>query len=189
MAISRRTLNYVSIVAAMLLMSMLVWQTSSAAFNATTSESVNVSTGEITLTDDDAVSVGFAPVLFPGQSATTCVTVTYDQTPATPLATLDPVKVYGSYLNGAPAISDYLQIEVQEGCTGSAILGMDSVTNVFTGATAATDYASGQGTWVPTSDGDTQGYQVTFALPATTPDSAEGGSVDVDLTWEIQTTP
>lgn len=186
MSITRRRLNYVSIVAALLLMSMLVWQTSSAAFTANTDEDVTVSAGSITLTDDDAVSVGFTPVLFPGQSDSACVTVTYDQTPATPLASLDPVKVYGSYADGSPALSADVEIEVQEGCTGGAILGSDTVANVFA---TATDYASGSGTWVPASDGDTQQYQVTFALPASTGDSAQGGSVDVTLTWEIQTTP
>lgn len=186
MSITRRKLNYVSIVAALLLMSLLVWQTSSAAFTANTDEDVTVSAGNITLTDNDAVSVGFAPVLFPGQSDSACVTVTYDQTPATPLATLDPVKVYGSYTDGSPVLSGDVEIEVQEGCGGSAILGFDTVANVFT---SATDYASGSGTWVPASDGDSQDYQVTFTLPADTGDSAQDGSVDVTLTWEIQTTP
>lgn len=188
MPITRKTVNLVSVVAAMLLMSLLVWQTSSAAFTANTDESVTVSAGSIALTDNDAASATFTPVLFPGQTDSVCVTVTYDQTPATPTATLDPVRVYGSFTDGATALSGDVEIEVQEGCAGSTILGSDTVGNVF-GAGGATDYASGSGTWVPASDGATQDYQVTFTLPAGTPDSAQGGTVDVNLTWEIQTTP
>lgn len=182
----RPLLNVASAAVALLLMSLLVWQASSAAFTAQTSEDITVDAGQITLSDDDA-SATFTPVLYPGQSDAVCVTVTYNQTPTSPAAPLATVHVYGSFSDGSPALSGDVEIQVDEGCSaGSTILGSGTITSVI-GTGNAEDYVSGSGTWVPSGDGDSQDYLITFTMPSSTTDAAQGGSVDVTVTWEVQT--
>lgn len=187
--ISRRKLTFASAGVAMLLMTALIWQTSSAAFTAQTDEDLSVATGSITLTDDNA-SASFSPTLWPGDSDSVCITVTYDQTPVTPLATLDAVRVYVSANSETNGLGDTLEMTVSEAVgasclTPAAIMATDTVNAQATAYGPL--YANGVGTWTPTADGETQAYLVAFNLPTTAPDSAQGGTVDLTLTWEIQT--
>ena len=182
-------MNLLAVAAALLLMSLLVWQSSSAAFTGSTDEPLEVATGTIDLTDDDAASVYFTTgyMLWPGDPAdTACVTVTYDQSPATPVPPLTAVSVYISANSETNGLGDYLELTVSEGCglAASPIMATDTVNNQ---AATYTNFATGVGTWVPAADLDTQQYEVQFELPSTTPDSAQGGTVDVTLTWEVQT--
>ncbi|MDH3462517.1 MAG: hypothetical protein OEM32_02700 [Acidimicrobiia bacterium] len=187
--ISRKTLTFASAGVAMLLMTALIWQTSSAAFTAQTAEDISIATGTIALTDDNA-SASFSPTLWPGDSDSVCITVTYDQTPVTPLATLDAVRVYVSASAETNGLGDSLQMTVSE-ATGPTCTSPSAIMAVATVNTQASTYgplyANGVGTWTPTAAGETQAYLVAFDLPTTAPDSAQGGTVDLTLTWEIQT--
>ena len=178
---------------ALLLVAMMVTRTSQAAFTATTDNTGNSFTaGTVVLSDDDSGAALFAvPTMSPGDTATGCIQVTYSGTITDPQA----VKLYGGgYTDAGGSLSDYLELTVEEGTAGSTCASFTSGATIVNGSTLAafndtdsTDYASGDGTWTPTSTPEMRAYQVTVKLADATPNTEQGASTtDVAFVWEIQ---
>jgi hypothetical protein len=178
----------------------LVWHASYAAFTSTTSNGANsFAAGSVKLADDDSNTALFTVSgLTPGATNSNCITVTYNGDLASA-----GVKVYiatGGLTKGGtgPAyLSDYLTMKVEEGtdtnpnnfgdCTGFSpdASGQPILNNTLTTiAGANTNYASGGGTWAPSSAGSQKVYRFTYTLSATAPDTIQGLSDSATFTWE-----
>lgn len=172
----------------------LVWHASYAAFVGTTSNSGNSWTaGSVTLTDDDAGAAMFdVSGLVPGASTGSphCITVTYSgDVPAS-------VKLYSADATGD--LAQYIDLTIQQGtggsfadCTGFT---PDATVNpIFTGTLQAfgaahDDFASGVGTFTPSTSPTTKVYEFSYTLDAATPSSAQGADATATFTWESQNT-
>jgi len=171
----------------------VIWQTSSAAFSATTSSGVNNwQTGGVSLTDDDGTSgVMFtATGLKPGSTGERCITVTASG--SLPAA----IRLYGSGLAQTNSLATYIDLVVTKGTGGSFGSCTDfsqdaSSPGVFTGSLATfgstTDYANGYPTWT-TAGGSPENrtFRFTYTLDANAPTTTENSSASITFTWETQ---
>ena len=188
-----RTLKWVAVPAALLVSGLIVGQASYSAFTATTSNPTsNWTAGTVSLTDDDSNTAMFtATGLRPGSTGTKCIAVT--SSGSVPSA----VKLYGTSYTTTSAFGSYVDLTVVQGtggsttsCTGFTPLGTGS--SVYTGtlaafAAAATNYATGLGTWTPTGSGsETRTFQFTYTIDAATPNTSQGGTAAIGFTWEAQ---
>ena len=167
----------------------MVWQSSYSAFSATTaSPTNNWTSGSVALADDDSNTALFnATNLKPGATASKCIVVTSSGTLAS------TVKLYGTSYATTKSLADSINLKVEEGTGGSFsnCTGFTAGSTVFDGSASSfgnnkTDFASGVGTWAPAAGTVTKTYKVTYALSASTPDSAQGGSAALGFTWESQ---
>ena len=167
----------------------LVWQSSYSAFSATTASPTNNWTaGTVALADDDSNTALFtATNLKPGASGNKCIVVTSTGSLAS------TVKLYGTSYSTTKSLADSLNLKVEEGSGGSFsnCTGFTAGSTIYDGAASAfgtskTDFASGVGTWAPAGGTVTKTYKVTYALSASTPDSAQGGTAALGFTWESQ---
>lgn len=165
--------------------STMVWQSSNAAFNATTINGSNSwAAGSVAISDDDAASLMFnVSGLKPGDTGTKCIRVTYNGNLAA------NVKMYTSAQSGT--LGQYLDFTVQQGdggtfadCTGF------SGANIYTPGTlngfntAHTNFGNGAGTWAPTGAAQTKTYRVTYTLQDN--NAAQGLTANATFTWEAQ---
>ena len=174
----------------------LVWQSSYAAFSATTDNGVNNwRAGSVSIADGDGGGVGSAMfnltddgALKPGSTRTRCIEVTKSGTLAA------TVELYTSGLTTTNALSTYLDLVVDQG-TGSVTGGscssftpLGSGANVYTGTLAAmgTSFATGHGDWGPVAGSQTRTYRFTYTLNNGAPNSTQGGTADVTFRWEAQ---
>jgi len=178
---------------------LLVWQSSYAAFNATTDNPANNWTaGSVILGDDDGGSTAMfnASALKPGSTAAKCIVVTSTGTVASAVklyatghTTSDPGTAFGTYIT--------LSIqEVSGGGTFASRSGecsaLTSTATDFSGtlaAFAATNhtYGTGVSSWAPTGSGTaTKTFRVTYTLDSGTPNSAQLGTASAGFTWEAQ---
>ncbi len=176
--------------AALLASGGLVWSASYSAFSATTSNPTNNWTaGTVALTDSDAGTALFtATNLKPGATAAKCITVTSSGSLAS------TVKLYGTDYATTKDLAGNLNLKVEEG-TGSTSADCASFTagggaaifdGTLTSFATKTSFATGVGTWAPAAGTQTKSYRVTYTLSAATPDTAQGGTAQVGLTWEAQ---
>ncbi len=171
----------------------MVWGASYSAFSATTSNPTNNwSAGTVALTDDDTNTAMFnATNLTPGATDSKCIAVTSTGSVAS------AVKLYATNPATSKDLASSLNLTITQGtggkfgsCTGFTALGTGAP--VYTGTlaslgTSATNYSTGLGTWAPTGTAsETRVYKVTYTLDANTPNSAQGGTASVGLTWEAQ---
>ena len=182
----------VAILVGVLAASALVWQTSGAAFTASTSESGDFSTGTVTLTDDDAGSTSLTVTdWIPGDSTEACVTVDYggsvDLTaPATFAVAYSNDTVVGD------GLADNLDIVVQTGTAGSDCTD-PSTTFTADGSPIQTDLASlqtagAQNTaWTPTTTDTTRPFLITVTLNGSTGNDAQGERTTATFTWAVTT--
>ncbi len=168
--------------------SLLAFQSTGAAFSATTENAGNAfAAGTVTLSDNDAGTAMFnLPNMKPNDAAVGCIEVTYS-------GSLDPeVRTYGASTAG-DGLEDYLDLTIERGdgtCAafGSATAvwtnGSDGDLGVYLGA--VTNYATGVDTWQPTGGGpaDVVPYRFTMALQDNT--LAQAKTVTVTFTWEAQ---
>ena len=176
--------------AALLASGGLVWSASYSAFSATTSNPTNNWTaGTVALSDNDSETALFtATNLKPGATAARCITVTSSGSLAS------TVKLYGTDYATTNNLAANLNLKVEEGsgstgadCAGFTAAGSAIFDGTLTSfATTKTSFATGAGTWAPAAGTQTKSYRVTYALSANTPDSAQGGTARVGLTWEAQ---
>jgi len=164
----------------------LVWQGTNAVFSSTTSNATNTWTaGSVTLSDDDSSAAMFTTTgLVPGNTGSNCITVTYSGNVAT------AVKLYASTPTGT--LAPYVDVVVSEGtgggfgsCTGF------SGTQIFSGtlaafATASSSYATGVGTFAPSTAGSTKVYKFTWTLDSATPNGQQSATTSATFTWESQ---
>jgi hypothetical protein len=164
----------------------LVWQGTNAVFSATTSNAANTwSAGTVNLSDDDSSAAMFtAAGLVPGTTGANCLTVTYSGTLAT------AVKLYASTPTGT--LAPYLDVVVSEGSGGGfgSCAGF-SGTQIFSGtlaalATASSSYATGIGSFAPSTPGSTKVYKFTWTLDSATPNGQQSATTSATFTWESQ---
>jgi predicted ribosomally synthesized peptide with SipW-like signal peptide len=179
---------------------LLVWQSSFAAFSATTTNPNNsFSAGTVTLTDDHQPSTVMfnASGLKPGSTGSSCIKVTYNGSLAA------NVKLYvksGDLTNTTGDLSPYLTLQVAEG-TGSASdcsdfaggsnlynpTGSGDTTKTLSDfATTKTTFATGVSAFAPTGAAQTKTYKLTYWLQDQT--LAQGKNNSVKFTWEAQNT-
>jgi len=180
--------------AGLLVSAALVWQASYAAFSATTSSPTNNwSTGTVVLADDDSNTAMFtATALKPGSTASKCIAVTSSGSLAS------TVKLYGTGKTATNSLDTHLDLVVEQGTGGTFAGGCTGFTvdagaaNTFTGtlaafATAYTNFSNGFGTFAPTgASSQTKVYKVTYTLNASAPNSVQGSTASMGLTWEAQ---
>ncbi len=187
---TKKIIAAAAVPAALLASGGLVWSASYSAFSATTTNPTNNWTaGTVALTDNDAETALFtATNLKPGATAAKCITVTSTGSLAS------TVKLYGTDYATTNNLAANLTLKVEEGsgsttadCTGFAAAGaaiFDGTMASF--ATGRTSFANGAGTWAPAAGTQTRSYRVTYTLGANTPDTAQGGTAKLGLTWEAQ---
>ena len=187
--------RYAAVPAALLASAAVVSTASYSAYTAsTTNPTSNWATGTVALSDDDTNTALFSATnLKPGSTGTKCVVVTSTGSLAS------SVKLYGTNPATTKALASHINLTVTQGnggsfgsCTGFTPLGTGS--SVYTGTldnlgTTATNYATGVGTWTPTGTAtETRTYQVAYTVSANAPDTTQGGTASLGLTWETQNT-
>lgn len=192
-----KTIRAIAGIGSLLVMSALIVTTSQAAFTASTDNTTNsFATGSIALVDDDVANALFSVTnAGPGDSATSCINVTYN-------GTIDPdlVKFYASgYTESVVDFGDFINVKIDEGsgaaggpttsCTG--FVSDDGGTLEYDGTLPLmpTAYAGGAGTWDPnnTGPGQVKSYEVTLELDASATNAEQNESITLlTLTWEVQ---
>ncbi|MGI5164924.1 hypothetical protein ACQEU3_11275 [Spirillospora sp. CA-253888] len=179
---------FLGIVVGILASGALIWQTSHAAFTASTENpGNNWKAGSVALSDDDSGAAMFdASGLKPGSTGTRCIKVDYNGDLAA------SVKLYGTSVSGA--LGSYLDLQIEEGtgggsadCAGFAASGTAYSGTLANFGATKTGHASGVGTFAPTASGQSRTYRFTYLLQPTTPDSAQGTSANATFTWTAQT--
>lgn len=175
-------------VAALVVNGLLVWSGTSAAFTSSTSNPTNNwNAGSVAVSDDDSNAAMFnATGLVPGSTGTRCITVTYGGDLAS-----TGVKLYVSASSGT--LGTHLNVTVEEGSGGSfgSCTGFTSSSSIYTGtlanfASTSTAFASGVGSWAPSSSGATRTYRFTYTLDAATPSSMQSTTAGATFMWEAQ---
>lgn len=169
----------------------LVWQSSYAAFSATTDNGINNwAAGNVAISDNDSGTAMFnATGLKPGDTASRCIEVTKTGSLAA------TVELYGSGLTTTNGLSSYLDIVVDQGtgavtggsCSNFTPLGTGS--GVYSGTLAAftaTNFAGGYGDWAPSSGTQTRTFRFTYTLNSSAPNSTQGGTAAITFVWEAQ---
>ncbi len=168
----------------------LVWRSTSAAFTAQTSSGSNSwSTGTVALTNSGSGGAVFnATGLVPGNTGSRCITVTYTG------SVLTSVKLYGTSLSQTNSLASYVDLVISQGtatdaaCTGWSA---DAGGALFTGtlanfAATKTDFASGIGTFTPSSNPTTKTYRIDYTLSTSATNSQQGSTASVTFQWEAQ---
>jgi hypothetical protein len=188
---SKKIVAAAAVPAALLASGGMVWQASYSAFaDTTTNPTSNWASGTVKLADDDSNTAMFnATNLKPGSTGNKCIQVTSTGSLAS------AVKLYGTSYSTTNALASYINVTIDEGSGATFGGGCGSFTKtgeIYNGTLAAfgtgkTGYSTGVGTWAPTGSGsETKSYRVTYTLSSTTPDTAQGGTAALGLTWESQ---
>jgi hypothetical protein len=195
---TRAVLGFGAVPLAVLIAGGLVWQSSYAAFTATTRSAGNSwAAGAVSLTDDDRGAAAFtATNLVPGSTGTKCIVVT--STASVP----GQVRSYVSNLstNGS-ALGDRITFKLESGtggsfndCTGFVPSGVVEPAVPITGIAAARfDYSTGGHPWTTAgvSSGESRTYRGTWTFDTTgltqqQIDGLQGSSLSADLVWEFR---
>jgi predicted ribosomally synthesized peptide with SipW-like signal peptide len=167
------------------------------AFSSTTTNPNNTfSAGSVTLTDNDSNAALYSVTnRKPGDSATSCIKVTFTGTLAA------DVRIYT--LNTVNAFGQYIDLTITPGtqpsstfpdCTGftpdaggaiytGTLLNFATTKNSY--ANGVVDYPGAGSSWV---NNDAVVYQFTVTMQAATPDTQQGASTGLhDFTWEART--
>jgi hypothetical protein len=177
----------------------MVWQSSYAAFTATTKNAGNNwSTGQVVLTNDSAGTARFVVSnMLPGQTQTKCITVTANATV--------PGLVKGYAINpvtSTAGLENYIDVTVVDGsggsfasCTGfTPSTGGGVVVNDLPLSTIylANSYATGFGGWAIAGTGnETRTYEITWTFDTTglsqsALNALQGANTGLDFQWELQ---
>ncbi|GAA1827050.1 hypothetical protein ACFFOM_15075 [Microlunatus capsulatus] len=179
--------------AAVAVSGLVVSQASYSAYSATTvNPTNNWATGTVALTDDDNGTAAFtAANLKPGSTGEKCITVTSKGSLAS------NVKLYATGATTTKNLAAHINLKVVQGTGGSfgscaGFTPLPSGSELYSGtvagfASTATGFGTGVGTWAPTGTADeTRTYQVTYAVRTEAPDSTQGGTAALGLTFEAQ---
>ena len=172
----------------------VVSQASYSAYSASTSNPTsNWTSGTVALSDDDSSTALFtATNLKPGSTGEKCIVVT--STGSLPAS----VKLYGTGAATTKGLSSQINLSVTQGSGGSfgsctGFTAAASGASVYSGTVAglgssATSYASGVGSWTTAggAPAESRTYRVVYTLADTAPDSTQGGTASLGLTWEAQ---
>ncbi len=188
-----RLAAWIAIPAALVASGVVVSTASYSAFSATTvNPTSNWTAGSVALSDDDNNTALFtATGLKPGSTGSNCITVTSTGSLAS------TVKLYGTNAATTNALASNITISIDQGtgggfgsCTGFTPASTSG--NLYSGTlaafgTASTNFATGVGTWAPTgSASESRVYRVTYTVPTSAPNSIQGGTASLGLTWEAQ---
>jgi hypothetical protein len=163
----------------------LVWQSSYAAFSATTSNPTsNWTTGTVAIGDDDGGTALFtATGLKPGSTGQKCILVTSTGSLAS------TVKLYGTGLTGT--LGTDIDLVVEEGTPGtfsscSSFSGSSLYNGTVAGfAGASTNFATGVSAWAPAGTGSpTKTFRFTYTVKAAS--TLQGATAGLGFTWEAQ---
>ncbi|HEX8626632.1 MAG TPA: hypothetical protein VF755_00480 [Catenuloplanes sp.] len=168
----------------------LVWQASSAAFTASTTNPGNTwSAGTVAMSDSlggpTAGTAMFSPSaqLVPGSSANACIDVTFTGNVAS------TVKLYSNDPTGSLGL--YLTMKIEEGATSTtcgAATGWTLLANQTLEAFYAaprTSWTNGVSTWAPSATA-TRRFKFTYTLEDNP--SAQSQTTSVTYTWEVRST-
>ena len=160
------------------------------AYSATTvNPTNNWATGTVALSDDDANTAAFtATNLKPGSTGTKCIAVTSTGSLAS------TVKLYATGPASTKNLAAHLDVTISQGSGGTFgdCAGFVPAATVFAGTLdqlgkTATGFASGIGDWTPSGKGsETRTYQIVYTVNGQAPDSTQGGTAALGLTWEAQ---
>ncbi|KQO84480.1 MULTISPECIES: hypothetical protein [unclassified Frigoribacterium] len=188
-----RLAAWIAIPAALVASGVVVSQASYSAFSSTTvNPTSNWTAGSVALTDDDNNTALFtAANLKPGSTGTNCIAVTSTGSLAS------TVKLYGTNATTTKDLASNITLSVVQGtgggfgtCSGFTALGQGA--SLYSGSLAAfgtssTNFATGVGTWAPTGTAsETRTYQVTYTVSPSAPNTTQGGTAALGLTWEAQ---
>jgi len=192
---SARLAAWIAVPAALVASGIVVSTASYSAFSATTTNPTsNWTAGTVALTDDDADTALFtATNLKPGSTGQNCITVTSTGSLAS------TVKLYATNPTTTNNLASNIALTIEQG-TGGGSGSCTNFTPLATGGTltpanatlasfgsSATNFSTGLGTWAPTGTGsEARVYRVTYAVSATAPNSVQGGTASLGLTWEAQ---
>ena len=176
----------------------VVWQSSYAAFSATTSNAGNTLTaGTVKLTDGaSGTAVLTATGLKPGSTGSGCIKLTYGGS----LAAATKLYILGTDLTTTTPgnLAPYLTLKVDEGtgvdpaCSDFIFSANDynpgnsTAFTLNTLATSASSFATGVGAWTPAGAGATKTYRFSWTVQDN--NAAQGLNATVKLTWEAQNT-
>lgn len=184
----------------------VIWQTSYAAFSATTSNGVNNwNSGGLTLVDDDGSNGGTGVAMFnvsnlkPGMTGTKCIVVTGGGSLA------GDVKLYGTgYTTSKPGTPDALAASIDltvtkgtggtfgGGCGGFTASGAtgDVHNGTLAAFSARNSYATAGATqWTTTAGTDTsRTFKFDYTLNSNAPTGSQNGSAQITFVWESQNT-
>ena len=190
---SRRFTKIVSLAVApmaLLVSGLIVGQASYSAYSATTvNPTSNWSSGTVALSDDDKNVAAFtASNLQPGASGERCIVVTSTGSLAS------TVKLYATNPTSTKGLSSYIDLSITQGSGGSfgSCQGYIPSGEVFGGSLEEfggkhTDFASGAGLWETAGkDPESRTYQISYSFSASAPNTTQGGTASVGLTWEAQ---
>jgi hypothetical protein len=178
-----------AVAAALVVVAVLIFSVSRAAFTATTENAGNsVSTGTVTLTDDDADTAMFNNITNLAPSATTARCIHVDYT-----GSLDPTAIK-LYISAAPTgtLAQYLNLTVEIGADNadafSSCSSFTPTSTLFTGTLASfasthTNFANGLTTWDPST---TDSRTFRFTLQVQDVSAAAGLTAGWGFTWETR---
>jgi hypothetical protein len=190
---SRSSLVFVlGVVLGLVLTSTLVLRTTQAVFSGTTTTPTNSwTTGGAAITNDHTATAIYSTAndgtLTGGQVVQRCVVVTYNGNTTTGTS----VKLYGTASTGLPS---YLNLTIEQGsgttgavgsCTGfTASSTIYSSGTVAAFASADTNFATGAGSWSPSTTGATMTYRFTITVQNVA--AAQNATATGTFTWEAQ---
>jgi len=188
-----RLAAWIAIPAALVASGVVVSTASYSAFSATTvNPTSNWTAGTVALSDDDNNTALFtATGLKPGSTGTNCITVTSTGSLAS------TVKLYGTNPATTNTLASNINLTIEQGTGGGfgSCTGFTPATTsgtLYSGMVAAfgsasTNFATGVGTWAPTgSASESKVYRVTYTVPTAAPNTIQGGTASLGLTWEAQ---
>lgn len=194
---TRALLGFGAAPMAIILAGGLVWQSSYAAFTATTRNAGNSwSAGSVALTDDDKGAAAFSVTnLVPGDTGAKCIVVSSNANVP------GEVRDYATNLNASTGLAEHIQFKIEMGTGGS----FNDCTGFTPGAATETfrplsqvastshDYATGGHAWTTTGTAASRSYRVTWqfntdGLTQQQIDSLQGSTVSADVVWEFRST-
>ncbi|MGK5682220.1 hypothetical protein [Actinoplanes sp. URMC 104] len=207
----RRRRGALAVLVGLMACSAVVWQSSHAAFSATTSNGVNtLGAGTVSIADNTASAMfdtASAP-LAPGASATVCMGVQYTGSLTSPAirmyftdaAEYDMTSGIWAPLTDtttAAEVDDLTTLRIQVSTTDSASNPGNSCAGTFTDvtpatsirtlATANTDFAhSLASNWGTVTRNQWRTFQFTYAFSSAATNSAQGDAVRFKVVWEAQ---
>ncbi|MCJ1715702.1 hypothetical protein ACLBWP_10000 [Microbacterium sp. M1A1_1b] len=190
-----RLAAWIAIPAALVASGAVVSTASYSAFSATTvNPTSNWTAGSVALSDDDNNTALFtATGLKPGSTGANCITVTSTGSLAS------TVKLYATNAQTSSALASNTAIVIEQG-TGGGFGSCSGFTPATTNgtltpanstlasfATASTSFANGLGSWAPTGTAsESRVYRITYTVSPTAPNSVQGTTASLGLTWEAQ---
>jgi hypothetical protein len=180
--------------AAIAVSGLVVSQASYSAYSATTvNPTNNWATGTVALADDDTNTAAFtASNLKPGSTGTKCIAVTSSGSLAS------NVKLYATNPATTKNLAANIDLTISQG-TGGSFGSCTGYTKLPAGADlyagtldqlgkTATGFTTGLGDWAPVGGktAETRTYQITYTVKTNAPDTTQGGTAALGLTWEAQ---